>query len=199
MRHCNIQFARLLVTLAIFVSGCSEVQPSRTSPAVPTDISGNWNDTDARIISEKISNELLNGKWFVEHRNTREGFPEIFVGKVRNLTHEHITTGLIRTTIEQILKDSGDVRILGSAINSRPPSGKSPKPGKERKQRSASTTTGKGYVLTGNIYSILDQLITSKTVYYHAVFELHDLRHNRKVWSGTARIKKLVQKSSVKF
>lgn len=81
----------LRVALALLVlvaaSACS-TQVERLDMSEAKDLSGAWNDTDSRLVSEEMIRDSLSRAWLQEFTG-RPGQkrPAVIVGEVRNLSH----------------------------------------------------------------------------------------------------------------
>ena len=199
---------RLLSILAIIaaalvvIAGCGK-KVSRIGTDTTTDLSGNWNDTDSRLTAEKMLNECLTGPWYQTSLRTKNGEnPVIVVGQIRNLSTEHINTGTFINDIQRILINSGKVDFIANA--------------EERKQFRAEIDDQKGnstdqtakergqeigadIMLTGSINSIIDQSGKEQVKFYQIDLELTDLQTHKKLWIGNEKIKKYIEKSTLKL
>lgn len=174
---------------------------SRIDPGTNTDLSGKWNDTDARMMSETLISDALTKPWLNQHSRNTQKPPIVIVGNVRNETTEHIETEVITKELERAFINSGSVTVVASRderVDVRD----------ERidQQDNASVETtkklgqelGADYMLIGNINSIVDEAPNRKdlTVFYVMNLELIDIQTNRKVWIGDDKIKKLIQRKN---
>lgn len=177
-------------------------QVSRVGTDTVTDLSGRWNDTDSRLVSEEMVKDALNRPW-VDHFLKKAGKePTVIVGQVVNRSHEHINVQTFIKDLERELTNSGrisfvagkeereDVRTerLDQAKNSAEATVKGP--GKE---------IGADYMLIGTINTILDEADGTEAKFYQVDLAMVDMGTNKKVWFGQKKIKKLVSKGRVKF
>lgn len=195
----KIFFAVVLSVLLAAACGGREV--TRTQTDTVTDLSGRWNDTDARIVADSIIDQCLNGRWVsssrlvVAQRGEAE-LPVILVGGVRNQSIEHINVDVFMSEIERSLLNSGQFRIAAG--------------GRERDEvrderrdqtifASAETAAqfgreiGADYVMTGTVNSIEDQEGDTRAVFYQVNIELIDVETALKVWMGSTEIKKIIE------
>ncbi len=187
----------LLVGVGSFLFSCTA--PSRTvqriSGSQQTDISGRWNDTDARIAAESMIRDLLSQNWLSRFKEQQQRAPVIMISTISNQTSEHINTSVISHEMEKELLNSGQVRFVASA--------------KERKevrderldqQSYSSVESAKelaneqaaDFILRGNLSSIEDVFDSERVVLYKLYMELIDVENNIKVWIGTKDIKKYI-------
>jgi uncharacterized protein (TIGR02722 family) len=192
-------FALLTVgTVALFLFSCAG--PTRTVQRVQVDktidLSGHWNDTDARLTAEAMVRDVLSKPWlrnFIREHNRQ---PVVIVGQIRNRSSEHIETDMFIKDIERELLNSGQVKFVASD--------------KERKavrnerldqQSYASPETAKqlanelgaDFMLQGEITSVTDAFEGKRVVKYQVNLELIDIEKNTKVWIGQKEIKKFIQ------
>ncbi|RYY95763.1 MAG: penicillin-binding protein activator LpoB [Chitinophagaceae bacterium] len=186
-------YASILALPAFFA--CSR-SVSRISPSEQVDISGRWNNTDSRLVSEEMIQTVLNSNWLATHVQAKGGKPTVIVGFVANKSHEHIDAETFVKDVEQSFVKSERVRLVQG--------------GKKREElraeradqqtnSSASTMkkfgleSGADYILQGSINSIVDAHKKKKEVYYQINLELTNLETNEVVWIGDKKIAKLVK------
>lgn len=190
----------LLFTLLVTLTAC---RPSNTitrmDPGTTTDLSGRWNDTDARLVSEDMISEALTNPWLNQFSREEQKPPVVIVGTVRNESMEHIDTEVITKEMERAFVNSGSVNIVASADERR-----EIRQEREEQQEYASVETtkrmaqelGADFMLIGNINSIVDETPDNRTlaVFYTVNLELINVETNQKVWIGNKKIKKLVER-----
>ena len=190
-----------ILSVGIILSGCS-TSVKRMDAGEVTDLSGEWNDTDSRLVSEEMVRDLLGRPWIDRFIAAKGNLPAVIVGNVRNLSHEHINVGTFIGDIERELINSGGVDFVASKterIDIRD----------ERKDQelNASAETAKkmgqelgaDFMLGGSINTILDTEGDEQVRFYQIDLTLISLADNRKVWAGQKKIKKLIDKSTFRF
>ena len=192
----------LLVTAVValvVLTACGGREVTRTDTDTVTDLSGYWNDTDARIVADSIVDQCLNGRWF-DVRETRDSrvsaLPVIVVGGVRNQSIEHINVDVFMSEIERSLLNSGRFQIAAGGRER-------DEVRDERADQSvfASPETaaefgrevGADYVMTGTVNSIEDQADDTRAIFYQVNIELIDVETALKVWMGSTEIKKIIE------
>lgn len=194
---------KLLITLLVLTFafiGCRPSQNiSRVDASTQTDLSGKWNDTDARLVAQEMIPDALNKPWLETHRNNKNKAPVIIVGNVRNESMEHIDTEVFTKEVERAFVNSGRISVVAS---------RDEREGirEERidQQRWASVEStkelakelGADYMMIGNINSIVDEAVDRRTlaVFYTVNLELINVETNQKVWIGNKKIKKLIER-----
>ncbi|OPX29119.1 MAG: hypothetical protein B1H09_06770 [Gemmatimonadaceae bacterium 4484_173] len=183
----------------VALSACGGREVTRTETDTVTDLSGYWNDTDARIVADSIVDQCLNGRWFdvQETRDSRvSDLPVIVVGGVRNQSTEHINVDVFMSEIERSLLNSGRFQIAAGGRER-------DEVRDERADQSvfASPETaaefgrevGADYVMTGTVNSIEDQEDDTRAIFYQVNIELIDVETALKVWMGSTEIKKIIE------
>jgi hypothetical protein len=190
--------AAFVVAAMVLLAACGGRTVTRTDTDTTTDLSGRWNDTDARMVADSMVDQCLDGSWLVEHGRDREGYekPVVVVGSVINRSSEHISTDVFMNEIERALLESGLVRISAGR-------GEDPEVRAERydQQRFASPETaaefgrevGADYVMMGSVDSITDEEGDTRAVYYQVSLELIDVETALKEWMGSLEIKKIIE------
>lgn len=177
------------------LESCSR-QVTRVGVEEQIDISGRWNDTDARLAAEDLSAQIILGDWLRTHSIEVGKKPVVIVGLVRNKSHEHIDAELFTNEIEKALVKSQSARVVqgGEMRNEL-------RAERADQQENASLSTmkkfgleaGADYMLQGSINSIVDAHKRNKVVYYQIDLTLTNIQTNEKVWFGEKKIKKFVK------
>lgn len=184
-----------LVLVLFLLTGCSR-SVTRLDPGQSVDLSGRWNDTDSRQISNAMIQNLLGSEKFKEYTTALGKKPAIIVGLVRNRTSEHIDTENYIKRIELALFNSGVADVVESGafrdklrverVN-------------QRDFAKASTVakwgeeTGANLMLFGEMTSETDVYQKQRVVNYVTTLFLTDMETNRRVWYGQEEIKKYVK------
>ncbi len=201
-RKSLIALAAALFLVALAASCASTPKVTRIGVEEVVDLSGMWNDTDSRLVSEEMIRDSLDRAWLPEFKEKTGKKPRVIVGKVLNRSHEHINTQTFVKDLERELTNSGRVRFVAS----------SEQRGEIRAERrdqakhsSMETIKGPGqeygadYMLKGQINTIWDEAGKTKLKYYQVELEMIDMATNEKVWIGQKKIKKIVKRSRAKF
>ena len=113
-RHGGATLALSLMVLGLLlVAGCGggkTVQRIDTDTTV--DLSGSWNDTDSRLVSEEMISQVLAHPWLVRYEAVNDSRPTVIVGTVRNNSTEHIDTNMFTKNLEIAFINSGRVRVV---------------------------------------------------------------------------------------
>lgn len=194
-----ITFFFILGVSLIGLSGCSTTKVKRVDVEKVVDLSGGWNDTDARLVSEEMIEDCLHWPWYASFRGKNNRMPVVIVGEVMNRTHEHINAELFTKDLERSLIKSEKVKFVTSK-NERV------QVRDERNDQQAGMTnketikrigqeTGADFILIGSINSVKDELKSRYVILYQVNLELIDIENNEKVWIGQKDIKKVVTHS----
>ncbi|MEQ9265405.1 MAG: penicillin-binding protein activator LpoB [Balneolaceae bacterium] len=192
----------LLSCLMLFmlITACTPSNKvTRLDPNTTTDLSGRWNDTDARLVSEEMISDALTKPWLNQFSRNNQKPPVVIVGRVRNESMEHIDTEVFTKEMERAFVNSGSVSIVANAQER-----SDIRDEREDQQANASVETtkrmaqelGADFMLIGNISSIVDETVNNKTVavFYTTNLELINVETNQKVWIGNKKIKKLIER-----
>jgi uncharacterized protein (TIGR02722 family) len=193
-------FASILILVVI--AGCGK-SVKRVASDSTTDLSGNWNDTDSRLVAEEMLNDCLTRPWYQNSVSAKGGQnPVITIGQIRNLSTEHISTGTFINDIQRVLINSGKVDFVANSEERQQlrkeiddqRGNATDETAKERGQE-----TGADIMLTGAINSIIDQEGGKQVKFYQIDLELTDLQSHKKLWIGNKKIKKFIEKSALKL
>lgn len=197
MRLFNIKTIILLLVLGTTIASCNR-KVSRVDIDEQIDLSGKWNDTDARLTAEKMTLQMTTEQWLSDFMQANGGNkPVMIVGFVKNNTHEHIESEPFIKDIERELILKQKVRVVQG--------------GKKREQirleradqqENSSVSTmkkfglevGADFMLQGSINSIVDQIDKKRVVLFQVNLELTNIQTNEIVWIGQEKIKKFIKR-----
>lgn len=196
------KIALLLCTTLLLAAGCA-TKVERISPDEVRDLSGVWNDTDSRLVSEEMIADMLSRPWLDSHVRAHGGqAPVVIVGDIRNLSHEHINTRTFIADIERELINSGRVQfVAGAEVREaiREERADQDIHASEATRNAMGQELGADFMLVGSINSIIDAEGDTAVKYYQVDLTLISLADNRKVWIGQKKIKKVVEKNSLRW
>jgi uncharacterized protein (TIGR02722 family) len=187
--------------LLILLSGCSKTVTRVDADSV-TDLSGNWNDTDSRLVAEEMIQDVLSRAWLTNFSRAQGKSPTVIVGTVRNLSHEHINTRTFVADMERELINSGEVEFVASAVDRqevRDEIKEQDLHASEETRKAMGQEIGADFMMQGSINSIVDAISGEQARFYQIDLTLIELGTNRKVWVGQKKIKKTVEKGGVRF
>lgn len=200
MKAKHFILAALFLALAA-LGGCATTV-DRMDVEEVKDLSGAWNDTDSRLVSEEMIRDALAQAWlpdYVRTHNQRQ--PVVIVGEIRNLSHEHINLDTFVRDMQRALINSGKVQFVASRTERDDIRD-------ERKDQDVHATEvsrkpmgqelGADYMLKGTINTIIDAAGSTQVRYYQVDLNLISLADNRMVWLGQKKIKKLVKRSKLR-
>ena len=197
----KIRILLVYLFIGLFIAGCA-TSVKRIDSEKVVDLSGKWNDTDSRLVSEEMVKDSLERPWLKKHIDEHGGaLPVVIVGTVRNRSHEHINVETFTKDLERALINSGEVEFVASRAED-------PEIREERltqaEHSSRETVKSEGeeigadFILTGTLNSILDVVEGKAVVFYQVNLELTDIETHKKVWIGEKKIKKYVTRSKLK-
>lgn len=192
----------MILAAGFVLAGCASVKVDRMDSGETVDLSGRWNDTDSRLVSEEMISDVLVRPWLDRYRAGNGKDPVVIVGSVRNRSDEHINTQTFVKDLERALINSGDVELVASG-------GERGEIRAERKDQAAYASEatakeegeeiGADFMLQGSISTISDRVEGKEVKFYQVNLELIDIQSHRKAWIGEKKIKKRVQRSRFGF
>jgi uncharacterized protein (TIGR02722 family) len=192
----------IVLWVGLILAGCASVKVDRVGVEETVDLSGRWNDTDSRLVSEEMISDVLSRPWIDRYRTARGKDPVVIVGSVRNRSDEHINTQTFVKDLERALINAGEVEFVAG-------SGQRTEIREERKDQAANASEatakaegeelGADFMLQGAINTISDRIEGKEVKYYQINLELIDIQSQRKAWIGEKKIKKLVKRSRFGF
>jgi penicillin-binding protein activator len=185
----------LAAVFSIALFSCARTV-TRVSPEEQIDISGRWNNTDSRLVSEEMIQTILSANWLTNHVQSASKKPVVIVGFIANKTHEHIDAETFMKDVERSFVKTEKVRLVQGGKKR-----EELRAEKADQQTNATVSTmkkfgmenGADYILQGSINSIVDAFRKKKEVYYQVNLELTNIETNEVVWIGDKKIAKLVK------
>ncbi len=191
----------LALALTLAVAGCSTAV-TRMDAGEVKDLSGAWNDTDSQQVSAEMIRDVLERPWLGEFSQAQKKQPAVIVGEVRNLSHEHINVNTFVADMERALINSGKVQFVASSIERqgiRAERKEQDIHASEATRKAMGQEKGADFMLQGSINTIIDASGKTQLRFYQVDLTLISLVDNRKVWVGQKKIKKLVERSNLRF
>ncbi|HEX4975581.1 MAG TPA: penicillin-binding protein activator LpoB [Pseudomonadales bacterium] len=192
----------IVVLHAALLSGCSSSSVNRIDTDETVDLSGGWNDTDSRLVSEEMVGDLLSHPWVAKHHNSTGKNPTVIVGTLTNLSHEHINVATFIGDIERQLINSGKVEFVASSYERdeiRDERDDQREYASKQTAKPMGREIGADYMLKGVINTILDTQGKTQVRYYQVDLTLISLKDNKKIWVGQKKIKKMVKKPNMRW
>jgi uncharacterized protein (TIGR02722 family) len=205
MKYLNRALPLLLICSAVILTapGCKKgATVSRVSEESTTDLSGNWNDTDSRLVANEMIQDVLSRPWLSRFLKSKGDTPNVIIGRVRNLSHEHINTNTFVSDMEKALINSGEVQFVASSTEReeiRSERMDQDVNASDKTRKEAGQEIGADFMLQGTINTIIDAVAGRHTRFYQVDLNLIDLSNNRKVWVGQKKIKKDVARDSYRM
>lgn len=195
---------RILETLALFAFAITVVacgkQVRRIDPETTTDLSGNWNDTDSRLVAEDMIQDCLTHPWIQEHALEQRVKPVVIVGTVRNRSMEHIATGTFIRDLERSFVNSGQITLVASPLEREELRGErldQDEWASEETRKKIREETGADYMLNGVIDVIIDKEGGTEVKFYQVDLFLTGIESNERVWIGQTKIKKEITRGGL--
>ncbi|MBU1638613.1 penicillin-binding protein activator LpoB [bacterium] len=191
-----------MFAFALVIGGCSGGKKvSRIDTEEMVDLSGNWNDTDSRLVADEMISDALAKPWLTNFLRNNGVNPAVIVGAIRNLSDEHIAVGTFVGDIERAFVNSGTVRVVADTEERG-----GIREERQDQQANASPETmkefglelGADYMLMGEINKITDQEGKEKVAFYQVDLSLTHIQTNEKVWLGQKKIKKYIARKNYK-
>ena len=189
------------IAMSFMLAACSPTVTRVESDTV-TDLSGNWNDTDSRLVAQEMIQDVLSRNWLTKFNRDNGKAPTVIVGTVRNLSHEHINTRTFIADMERELINSGEVEFVASAKDREEVRGEVKDQdlhASEETRKAMGREVGADFMLQGSINSIVDAVSGEQARFYQIDLTLIELGTNRKVWVGQKKIKKTIEKGGFRL
>jgi uncharacterized protein (TIGR02722 family) len=193
--------AAALMVLAVFLAGCS-TSVTRMDASEVKDLSGAWNDTDSQMVAAEMMKDALNRAWIGDFSAANNRKPAVIVGEVRNLSDEHISVSAFIEELQRNLINSGKVVFVASSNERKEIRGERADQdvnASEATRKAMGRELGADFMLKGTINTIIDVSGSDQLRYYQVNLTLISLVDNVIVWNGEKKIKKMVERSTLRF
>ena len=196
----RLKFVVLLTTVlfTLIILGCSSKPTvSRIETDTVTDLSGRWNDTDSRLVSEEMIRGCLDHPWLRKHIAENSKKPVVIVGNMRNKSMEHIPTDTFIGDIERAFVNSGEVEVVANALERldlRDEKVDQDQFASPETRKRMQEELGADYMMSGVINSIEDQADGEKVIFYQIDLTLINIETNVKSWINQKKIKKYIER-----
>ncbi|WP_166372468.1 penicillin-binding protein activator LpoB [Psychromonas sp. SA13A] len=190
----------LAIMASLILSACS-TSVERLDAQQQIDLSGAWNDTDSQLVAREMIEDSLSRAWISKFVKSEGKDPAVIVGRVKNLSHEHINTNTFIANMERELINSGEVQFVASSANRqeiRDERADQDLNASEATRKEMGQEYGADFMMQGQINTIIDVDGSTQVRFYQVNLELISIKDNRKVWIGEKKIKKLVKNSKLR-
>ena len=195
IKDSRMRFTLIICLLPIFFS-CSQRTVTRINPEEEMNLSGRWNDTDSRLVANKMTTDFLASEKYKEYSRALGKKPAIILGTIRNKTTEHIDASNYVKKFELAIYNSGVAELVESDEQR-------DKLRLERVQQQdfsdPSTIAqwgkevGANLMLFGEMTSETDVYNNKRVVNYQTTLFLTDMETNKRIWYGQHEIKKFIK------
>jgi uncharacterized protein (TIGR02722 family) len=193
-----------VLILALALSACSSTpKVTRVDSNTQTDLSGDWNDTDVRIVCDSLINNCLASPRVNQIISQKGRLPVILVGSFKNDSDEHIDTSIIASTMEIAIFSSGKADFVagGDTRNElRTERQDQQSNASEESAKTLGNETGADFLLTGSVKTIVDRAGNTNTRTYFVSAVLTDIETNTRLWMDqNSEIKKVIVRPNAKL
>ena len=188
--------------LGLLLGACSSsFEGNYADPNKIEIVDDKWNDTDARLVAEKMVQSALAKPWLVEAVKERKGDrPFLLLSDFENRTSEHIDTQPIFDAVRNELINSGRVRFLEGAQRKKIlEEYRYQGSGVVRKEhvKGPGKQFGADFFMSGNISSLVSQQGGYKRVTYKVEMRLINIETSEIVWTEVMPITKQFRRSKI--
>lgn len=195
--NTGFHMTRILTLLFfVFLFSCQTRSVTRIAPDTQIDLSGRWNDSDSRIVADKMILELMASERFMDYVKGHEKKPAIVVGLIRNKTSEHIDANNYIKKLEVAVYNSN----IADLVESEEFRDKLRLERAQQQDFSDPATVsqwgkeiGADLMLFGEMTSETDTNNNKRIVNYVTTLFLTDIETNKRIWYGQHEIKKFVK------
>ncbi len=187
------------LVLLVILTGCTTLRVDRVNAHKDIDLSGEWNDTDIRLVSEDLIRSCLKGSWYGAYSKAKKRDPVIIVGRFSNMSSERIDTSIIVKKFEYAIVESQKIILVAGSdergfirdermdqqIFANPATAKA-----------LAMETGADFMLLGSVKTVTDSEGGKTVRTYYVSAQLVELETTRVVWLDESTIKKVISRSA---
>jgi uncharacterized protein (TIGR02722 family) len=200
----------LVVCLAVMFafSGCASTGAARVDANAQIDLTGKWNDTDVRKVSDDLLNKFFDSPAFDRYINTfqdknRGELPTVIVGNFKNTSSEHIDTSIMSSIIRAAIINSGKLEFVeGGSAREELRAERQDQQGNASESSAAAlgNETGANLMLQGTVKSIVEKQGNQTLRSYFVTASITNLETSRILWEGNNdKVKKLFTQAKAKL
>ena len=199
----------MCILVMLLLAACSS-QPrvARVDAGSQVDLTGRWNDSDVRMVSETLISDVLSSTrvtQFIRDFSAQNGgrLPAVLVGTFRNESSERINTGIISRSMEVAIVNSGMLDFVAGGDTREEIRGER----LDQLHNASDETiagigneTGAALLLTGTVNSMVERSGNTTVRSYFVNAELTNMRDNTRIWMGSNdEIKKIIRQRNVRM
>lgn len=195
MKLLSLALLPALALGALALTGCGETRTTRTSSDGAKDLSGKWNDVDAKTVAADMVQKSTSDSWADDFQAKHNRLPIVKLGKVitRADAGEVIATDIFLKEIRKAFIKSKKVRIKDDASQSREEL--TDQAGFAEKGKEMAKELAPDFLLKGTISTQNDQDGRQSVRYYQIDLELTDIQSSEVIWGESTKIRKEVEQS----
>ena len=195
----------LFLAVVLFSACSSNPKVTRVDSDTVIDLSGRWNDTDVRMVSNSLISDCLNSprvsQFIQQYSSSHNGrLPACLVGSFINESSEHIDTSIISKAMETAIVNSGKMDFVagGDTLTElRAERQDQQSNASEETAAALGNETGAILLLTGSVKSIVDRAGNRTVRSYFVNAELTNVETRTRMWMGdNNEIKKEIRQSN---
>ena len=189
----------LVLVFTIVISACTTVRVDRIKATKDIDLSGEWNDTDIRDVSEDLIKSCLKSNWYSAFTKAKKRDPVVIVGSFTNMSSERIDTSIITKKMEIAFVESGEVVLVANTEE------RDPLRDERMSQqifanpataKALAMETGADFMLLGSVKTVTDREGSKTVQTYYVSAQMVELETTRIVWLDESTIKKVIDRSA---
>ncbi len=167
-----------------------------------TELSGRWNETDARQVADKLIGGMLDSPWLQRWYEDSDEQPTVIVGPIRNKTMQHIDEEIFVKDIERNLVNADTVRFVAAAddgLGLRCKRENEKRYPTEKSALNVARKEGADFMVQGTIQSTVQDPSAgdNPSISYTVNLKLTNIESEKKIWLQETKITKIVKRSKV--
>lgn len=193
-RLLSIALVPALALGALALGGCGGTTVTRTGSDGSRDLSGRWNDVDAKNVAADMIEKATSETWAETFKAKNNRNPIVKLGNVVvSANGETISTAIFLKEMRKVFIKSGKVDVKDDATQGR--TELADQAAYAEKGKEMSKELAPDYLLKGSIDVQNDQAGRESVKYYVVTLELTDVQSGKIIWTDDTKIRKEVEQS----
>ena len=196
-------FACAIMAAAVIMTSCSSTKVTRVDADTQIDLSGYWNDTDLRVVTETLIHDCVNSTRIKNYKTKSGEAPLVIIGPIANKSSEHIDTTNLARRFQTAIINSGSLEFVADSeqrLALRAEKDDQAKFATAESAKAIAQELGADFMLQGSVRTIVDTVDNKQVRTYYVDMEVIDLESNKILWQGeNSDIKKYIKKNKSKF
>ena len=193
----------VILAFAVLLSSCVSTKVNRVDADTQIDLSGYWNDSDLRIVTETLIQDCVNSTRIKNYKTKSGDAPLVIIGPISNKSSEHIDTINLARRFQTAIINDGSMEFVADSeqrLALRAEKENQAEFATAASAKAIAQELGADFMLQGSVRTIVDTLDSKQVRTYYVDMEVIEIETNKILWQGeNSDIKKYIKRPKSKF